>query len=787
MIVVSLWSNQTDGIMQTINLEDGLLKEYVNIAVVQLESPFYSELDFALGSKNDDIFNWRGNKIIIERENKIMSILENIKSLRSAINVVVFPEYTVPLNCLSTLKEFSDKNNIIIVAGTDQVRDPNEEEKYRKNVCPVIIPNKEIYFVEKENPSDVEKHVVEKGDSEKSTLNLHWTYDKKDMSLQIFICLDYLENIDKIDKERPGGIIVTMCSPRMRSFEGYVDFNTRKGGGKFIILANSITLNKREKLIIRGRSAIYGGSEDRDDLNAIISLNNGDEGVLIAELNFSTPFVAKPSMVIGPSVTFKRKYKIIFNELREYYELKPIEPSTKIEEAGIINPFMFYNVHDHHLNFIFLRTREYMRVKAEFRDAGERHNFDSFGISGLHDVAIMHFGFEIEDFRKKIASEKIMANMDRWPYLTVSEIYKFYGFEPKKLQLNLQEEEDRNISDKLYALSRDWNTPEILEGEKQKFLKNGLIIGLWSKINLRKECMLRAFITIILPGGGDREARSFERNVIGALKKENGVISIYKTRSSADLPCNYLLDIVDAPYNLFDIVYRVHEGCRDLLIEVSTRTHIVADQLSLGLFKQLLSRELNHRQRMLLEELEEKGFTLNPHDVTDSMVDAYLEFREEIADIKVNEEAIAVLNTAVYPLITSIINKDIKHYKETFTFLIEFMEKTARKMLMERIKSKYGKTQKEFNLVQSDLSLAKKDVWKFTLHELIDAHIKWNQKYPEEITIPTDALEKLLEKKIVDIRNDFSHARTEEIKSDEVESAIKYLFKFISKQMDLII
>lgn len=385
-------------------------------------------------------------------------------------------EYTVPLNCLPMLKEFSDGNDVIIVAGTDQVRDPSEEEKYRKNVCPVIIPNKEIYFVEKENPSDMEKNIVEKGDSEKSTLKLHWTYNQKNMSLQIFICLDYLENIDEIDKDRPGGIIVPMCSTKTTSFEGYVDYNIRRGGGKFIILANAITLNKREKLIMKGRSAIYGAIEDRDDINAIISLNNGVEGVLIAELNFSNPFITKPSGILEPPVTFTRKYKIAFNEIRECYELKPVEPSTKIEKAGIINPYMFYNIHNQRLNFIFLRTREYMRVKEEFRDAGELHNFDSFGISGLHDVAIMHFGFEIEDFRKKIASEKIIVNMDRWPYLTVSEIYKFYGCEPKKPQLNLQEEADRTIFNKLYALSRDWNTPEISEAEKQRFCKNGLIV-----------------------------------------------------------------------------------------------------------------------------------------------------------------------------------------------------------------------------------------------------------------------------------------------------------------------
>jgi len=67
----------------------------------------------------------------------------------------------------------------------------------------------------------------------------------------------------------------------MNSFEGYADYDIRKGGGKYIIFANAITLNKRERFIVKGRSAIYGASKERDDLNAVISLSNGIEGVLI--------------------------------------------------------------------------------------------------------------------------------------------------------------------------------------------------------------------------------------------------------------------------------------------------------------------------------------------------------------------------------------------------------------------------------------------------------------------------------------------------------------------------
>jgi predicted amidohydrolase len=751
--------------MNLINLQDGLLGEKINIAVVQLESPFYSELDLGLSLKGDDIFSWKGRMALEARKKKIISISEQIKKVRDNINVIAFPEYSVPSDCLPILKEFADENDIIIVAGTDQVRNPNEEN-YRKNVCPVIIPHEKVYFVKKEHISDNEVDVVKGGDNEESTLKLYWTHDQKDMCLQIFVCLDYLENHDKIDRTRRGGVVVPMCTPQMNSFEGYTDFDIRHGGGKFIIFANAITLNKQEKFIAKGRSAIYGASGERDNLNAVISLSNGIEGVLITELNFGSPFHAMPSRVREPPVTFKKKYKIVFNELLSSYELEPLEPLLQdIQRAGVINPDIFYRFRDQRLNFIFLLTREYMRVKGEF-----------------------HFGFEIEELRKKIAIAKIIENMDRWPYITarnIGDIYKFYGYEPKKVELSLQEVEDKNLLTKVFTLSRNWDTPEISEDEKVQILKKGLILGLYNKVNLRKERKIRAFTTVVLHGGDTRQAAFFERNIIGDLKERDGVVSIYKTSSSADLPCNYLVDIIDDPYSLFEIVEDIHEMCKGLYIEVSTRTHIIVDQLSLGLFKQLLTKEMNHRQRMLLEELNERGLEISPTDISDAIVERYLRFKEQITDIRKNDNAIEMLNSAIYPTIASIITNKIRYYRDAFTLLLEFVEVSLRKMLGEKIKSKYGTNPKDFNVAQNDLSLARKEVWKFTLHELIDAHKKWNSKYPNEIIISNESLEKIGDRNVVEIRNHFAHGRTKQIKNDEVGGAIQYLFDFISKDLDV--
>ena len=261
--------------------------------------------------------------------------------------------------------------------------------------------------------------------------------------------------------------------------------------------------------------------------------------------------------------------------------------------------------------------------------------------------------------------------------------------------------------------------------------------------------------------------------------------SIYKTSSSADLPCNYLVDIIDDPYSLFEIVEDIHEMCKGLYIEVSTRTHLIVDQLSLGLFKQLLTKEMNHRQRMLLEELNERGLEISPTDISDAIVERYLRFKEQITDIRKNDNAIEMLNSAIYPTIASIITNKIRYYRDAFTLLLEFVEVSLRKMLGEKIKSKYGTNPKDFNVAQNDLSLARKEVWKFTLHELIDAHKKWNSKYPNEIILSNESLEKIGDRKVVEIRNHFAHGRTEQIKNDEVEDAIQYLFDFISKDLDV--
>jgi len=152
---------------------------------------------------------------------------------------------------------------------------------------------------------------------------------------------------------------------------------------------------------------------------------------------------------------------------------------------------------------------------------------------------------------------------------------------------------------------------------------------------------------------------------------------------------------------------------------------------------------------MLLEELKERGFEISPNDISDGVVETYLRFREQITDMRKNDKAIDELNIAIYPTIASIITKNIRYYREAFTSLVEFMEVTLRKMLGEKIKRKYGGSPKDFNVAQNDLGLARKDVWKFTLHELIDAHNKWNSKYPNEIIISNESLKKMEEKKLL--------------------------------------
>ena len=89
---------------------------------------------------------------------KVMAILGAVKG---EADIIVFPEFSIPFDYLEDIQKYANETGIIVLAGTHYVTEENlkkyekffasnfTEEDFRKNICPIVIPNSKIIHNEK--------------------------------------------------------------------------------------------------------------------------------------------------------------------------------------------------------------------------------------------------------------------------------------------------------------------------------------------------------------------------------------------------------------------------------------------------------------------------------------------------------------------------------------------------------------------------------------------------------------------------------------------------------------
>lgn len=613
--------------MAVIKLKGGLLEDKINVALIQLESPFYHELSDASGANKKKLFFWRD---IDKRRDKIIKILENInKTITDSTlfpDIIVFPEYTIPHEILDDIKDYLE-NYKIVIAGSDQIRD-SDNERYRKNVCPVIIKDHDTFYIEKNTLSEEEIGVIEPGNKENSSLEIHWDSNVEELCLQISICLDYLENTP--DKERKGGIIVPMSSPSMKEFVGLQYRDVRYN--KFILLCNSISLiNSKPSML--GQSAIYGAHKRREENDSIISLSSPSlgtsfEGVIFARLNFANPTYNQPTTIppIQP-VEHKAAYHIT-NDC-ELIPLPTINEEKSLKKIGVINPYL-YKENIKMLCFVFMKTENYSIYKNDINSLSKM-NFSSFGILGDHDVASMRFieaGEETKLESKLKKYEYKSLSFKSTSFIHVEKIFKFYGNKTSSVSDKVAKSllENPQIIDKLIALSKDWDTQEVTENDKKELLEKNLILGDYDIFNLREKNCLKSFICIDLKREGSL-AKIFENNILKEyIFPMNSVKSIYRTTSPSWFNCDYLIVVIDTPHNIFDLILKIHLESKNQNMEVGSDTYVVVEQLSRGLFNELPIKSLKKEEKTVVDEI----FNSPVQDIIKMGENEYVEFKSSL-------------------------------------------------------------------------------------------------------------------------------------------------------------
>src|SRR5205085_5206064 len=163
------------------------------------------------------------------RIEKACSVLDLLNQASIRPDVVVFPEYSLPVErALPRLKAKAEEYKQIIVAGSDTFHDPTTNKIF--NQSPVIVPGRNApVWAKKYELSQWEAGYVDQPASAEVPL-LTWEANGRNYWMAVYIGVDFL--LAPLDKIKGAGIfIVPMSSPEINVFQVYADTLLRNEGG----------------------------------------------------------------------------------------------------------------------------------------------------------------------------------------------------------------------------------------------------------------------------------------------------------------------------------------------------------------------------------------------------------------------------------------------------------------------------------------------------------------------------------------------------------------------------
>ncbi|KPQ44658.1 MAG: kinesin light chain [Candidatus Methanoperedens nitroreducens] len=160
-----------------------------NIAIVQLKYHLFQE-NHALMIEDDEKYR-----------NKVTVIMDEI--LKNKTDLIIFPEFSIPFEYLSTLKKYSDDYGPTIIAGSHYVTENNlmqhnelfadkfDDKDLLKNISPIIISGSLILHTEKVLGAKIERACFSEEGMKHGTLNRIFKL-RDDVTCGIMICYDYM-------------------------------------------------------------------------------------------------------------------------------------------------------------------------------------------------------------------------------------------------------------------------------------------------------------------------------------------------------------------------------------------------------------------------------------------------------------------------------------------------------------------------------------------------------------------------------------------------------------------
>lgn len=311
-----------------------------------LEEPFYDKDTSLLslgrfGVPVDDA-HWYCREAYIEwQTHRLGELLRRITDMSPAPDVIVFPEYAVPVQALSTLEEVVNSTGAVIFAGTHSVqataearkiyRDLGVEDQVKKatesgsqHVLPILTPSSHSIIgkvalspFEKSSVSASGKKAGPKLDSRKVDLR-----DGVKLSYLPAICAEALQA--PVTHGNYDLVVVLSYQPGPQWFSSFIDQQVTTG--RPVLYANDAKF---------GGSGVHTVLDERGDTYIAKQARHlpPEEAFIVADINLSATTVQVSTAVPASAVSIVRLSSIVSSSASSGAVAKQIEQASQIVNA----------------------------------------------------------------------------------------------------------------------------------------------------------------------------------------------------------------------------------------------------------------------------------------------------------------------------------------------------------------------------------------------------------------------------------------------------------------------
>ncbi len=561
--------------------------ERVAIAVVQIEGPLPNgkHLSVILGRET---YTWVSLDEIDLRVSKANFILDYIHQHHPEVRVVIFPEYSLPLEAaLPHLQAKSDAYRQIIVAGADNM----VEEATRRilNRSAIVIPNSPTQWITKRELSQWETGYVDPAEGHDPPVVLTWQHRARRYWMAVHICLDLAFAVQSPLQRRrdPGVYLVPLCTPEIQALRVIADALLRSAAGRACVLCNAVGDPRSV-----GGSGIMAVTPLGQKTVPAIQLPADREQLTVFEVDFSRLMPPKKSTFDTKS-PLGRRYHYAIHSGAEATRISRID--THYEESpdrflGVVNPELF-SYCGQKMRVAFLRVDSYTDIIAK----AQNQDFEILAVLGQHDVMISHLGPEEYDLFYDVNSvvpRKLNQPREEspdpehrrqpFPYFNVATFFKAHGAvittrDREIFDAHLPSPKEDELH-QVFALGDDWNDPKVNSATRKHFEELRWVLGNTTKTPGKISAVMT--VSLDYAGGAVTEPlERFEREVLTPLINRPEVTSAYGGLG-VRLAIDYILRMSAGLDSLAAFIEDVHALAHKARILLTTTTYVVIKPLS---------------------------------------------------------------------------------------------------------------------------------------------------------------------------------------------------------------